>query len=318
MTSSRGQSSTPTVTPGGAVVVDSIAVLSWASPSSAGVGELLHSATIAVTAHVPIDRLWHTVPTFPPSVRSGCDCSKPSATRNRSIGPRGEFTIHVCHRRHRQSAWKIRATSVRSDVPRCSGALPQQTPIQEGAINDHLPKPVQRQRNPSSRGHRHDSKRPGSIRTRRCHRLDRRAEVRQFQGTPDSAAIANSPFMGWLYNIFPYTRSQRYWSLRIHRCGVDRHQAVVREALRRGQPPGDRAVRRHDQLPVTTPGVSEPAGGGFPALSLTGEFLLKDLPLLGLSFWTLANSIRAARTTPHAFPAHPKREDYPRAQIAHR
>ncbi len=30
-----------------------------------GVGELLHSATIAVTAHVPIDRLWHAVPTFP-------------------------------------------------------------------------------------------------------------------------------------------------------------------------------------------------------------------------------------------------------------
>jgi uncharacterized membrane protein YkgB len=44
----------------------------------------------------------------------------------------------------------------------------------------------------------------------------------------------------------------------------------------------------------TTPGVSEPAGGGFPALSLTGEFLLKDIPLLGLSFWTLADSLRAA------------------------
>jgi uncharacterized membrane protein YkgB len=43
----------------------------------------------------------------------------------------------------------------------------------------------------------------------------------------------------------------------------------------------------------TTPGVSEPTGGGFPALSLTGEFLLKDIPLLGLSFWTLADAIRA-------------------------
>jgi len=45
----------------------------------------------------------------------------------------------------------------------------------------------------------------------------------------------------------------------------------------------------------TTPGVGEPAGGGFPAISLLGEFLLKDIPLLGLSFWTLADSIRAAR-----------------------
>lgn len=44
----------------------------------------------------------------------------------------------------------------------------------------------------------------------------------------------------------------------------------------------------------TTPGVSERAGGGFPTISLTGEFLLKDVPLPGLSFWTLADSIRAA------------------------
>jgi uncharacterized membrane protein YkgB len=43
----------------------------------------------------------------------------------------------------------------------------------------------------------------------------------------------------------------------------------------------------------TTPGVGEPAGGGFPAISLIGEFLLKDIPLLGLSFWTLADAIRA-------------------------
>ncbi|ALC19029.1 dihydrolipoyl dehydrogenase family protein [Streptomyces pristinaespiralis] len=31
----------------------------------AGVGELLHSATIAVAGEVPIDRLWHAVPSFP-------------------------------------------------------------------------------------------------------------------------------------------------------------------------------------------------------------------------------------------------------------
>jgi pyruvate/2-oxoglutarate dehydrogenase complex dihydrolipoamide dehydrogenase (E3) component len=30
-----------------------------------GVGEMLHSATIAVAAQVPIDRLWHAVPCFP-------------------------------------------------------------------------------------------------------------------------------------------------------------------------------------------------------------------------------------------------------------
>ncbi|GAA3413123.1 hypothetical protein GCM10018952_28570 [Streptosporangium vulgare] len=29
------------------------------------VGEMLHSATIAVVGEVPLDRLWHAVPSFP-------------------------------------------------------------------------------------------------------------------------------------------------------------------------------------------------------------------------------------------------------------
>ena len=66
-------------------------------------------------------------------------------------------------------------------------------------------------------------------------------------------------------------------------------------------------VRRYNQLPVHDAGVSESAGGGFPALSLTGEFLLKDIPLLGLSFWTLADSLRAAAGLGYAKPK--KREE---------
>jgi pyruvate/2-oxoglutarate dehydrogenase complex dihydrolipoamide dehydrogenase (E3) component len=31
----------------------------------AGVGELLHAATIAVVGEVPISRLWHAVPSYP-------------------------------------------------------------------------------------------------------------------------------------------------------------------------------------------------------------------------------------------------------------
>jgi dihydrolipoamide dehydrogenase len=30
-----------------------------------GVGELLHAATIAVAAEVPVERLWHAVPAYP-------------------------------------------------------------------------------------------------------------------------------------------------------------------------------------------------------------------------------------------------------------
>ncbi|HEX5880085.1 MAG TPA: pyridine nucleotide-disulfide oxidoreductase, partial [Actinomycetota bacterium] len=30
-----------------------------------GVQELLHSATVAIAGEVPLDRLWHAVPSFP-------------------------------------------------------------------------------------------------------------------------------------------------------------------------------------------------------------------------------------------------------------
>jgi uncharacterized membrane protein YkgB len=45
----------------------------------------------------------------------------------------------------------------------------------------------------------------------------------------------------------------------------------------------------------TTPGVTVAAAGGFPVLSvLPGQFLLKDLVLVGASLWTLGDSLGAA------------------------
>jgi len=43
----------------------------------------------------------------------------------------------------------------------------------------------------------------------------------------------------------------------------------------------------------TTPGVT----AGEPVLSLLGEFLLKDVVLLGVSLWTLGDSLGAKRRT---------------------
>src|SRR5262245_16751151 len=46
---------------------------------------------------------------------------------------------------------------------------------------------------------------------------------------------------------------------------------------------------------VTTPGVGEPSLGGFPALSaLPGQFLVKDLALLGISLWSLGEAWKAS------------------------
>ena len=45
---------------------------------------------------------------------------------------------------------------------------------------------------------------------------------------------------------------------------------------------------------VTTPGVWEAGAGGFPALSgKPGQFLIKDLALLGISLWTFGEALKA-------------------------
>jgi uncharacterized membrane protein YkgB len=46
----------------------------------------------------------------------------------------------------------------------------------------------------------------------------------------------------------------------------------------------------------TTPGVTEASAGGFPALSMTGGFLIKDVALLGVAAWTLSDALRATRS----------------------
>src|SRR3954451_2389245 len=46
---------------------------------------------------------------------------------------------------------------------------------------------------------------------------------------------------------------------------------------------------------VTTPGVWEPGLGGLPPLSaVPGQFLIKDLALLGISLWTLGEAWRVS------------------------
>jgi pyruvate/2-oxoglutarate dehydrogenase complex dihydrolipoamide dehydrogenase (E3) component len=48
------------------LVVDaSREVIVGATFTGPGVQELLHSATVAIVAEVPVDRLWHAVPSFP-------------------------------------------------------------------------------------------------------------------------------------------------------------------------------------------------------------------------------------------------------------
>jgi uncharacterized membrane protein YkgB len=110
--------------------------------------------------------------------------------------------------------------------------------------------------------------------------------------------VSESPFMGWLYEFFSvYTFSAL--------LGVFEVAAAVLIAVKPWWP---RVSMLGSLLAIvlftatisflfTTPGVFEESVGGFPLLSLTGGFLIKDVALLGISVWTLADARRATRSS---------------------
>ncbi|GLE52195.1 YkgB family protein [Mycobacterium montefiorense] len=108
--------------------------------------------------------------------------------------------------------------------------------------------------------------------------------------------VANSPFMGWLYGIFPvYTFSVLLGVVEVSAAALLAIKPLAPALSIGGSLLAILLFVATISFLFTTPGVGESAGGGFPAISLTGEFLLKDVPLLGLSFWTLADAICAAK-----------------------
>ena len=107
-----------------------------------------------------------------------------------------------------------------------------------------------------------------------------------------SPFVAHSPLMSWVYGFM----SVRGFSAAL---GVVEVAIATLIAVR---PLSPRASLIGSALAVgmflttlsflvTTPGVWEPSAGGFPTLSaLPGQFLIKDLALLGISLWTLGEA----------------------------
>jgi uncharacterized membrane protein YkgB len=108
--------------------------------------------------------------------------------------------------------------------------------------------------------------------------------------------IANSPVMSWAYGLL----SARGFSALL---GV---VEVAIALLIAARPFAPRASAFGSALAigmflttlsflVTTPGVWESTAGGFPALSVVpGQFLIKDLALLGISLWTFGEAWKAS------------------------
>ena len=104
--------------------------------------------------------------------------------------------------------------------------------------------------------------------------------------------VANSPLLSWVY---------RPLSVR----GFSAVLGVVEVAIAlliAARPLSARASALGSSLAVgmfltslsflaTTPGVWEPSIGGFPALSaIPGQFLIKDVALLGIALWSLGEA----------------------------
>ena len=109
--------------------------------------------------------------------------------------------------------------------------------------------------------------------------------------------VANSPLMRWMYGFV----SVRAFS---NLLGTVEVAVAVMIALR---PVSPRIAAVGSGMAVmmflttlsflfSTPGW-EPSLGGFPALSVVpGQFLLKDVVLLGAAVWSLGEALSAART----------------------
>lgn len=120
--------------------------------------------------------------------------------------------------------------------------------------------------------------------------------------------IEHSPLMSWLYDVFSFTFVARS-------LGTMEIVAALLIALRPWWP---RVSAAGSALAVvlflgtvsflfTTPGVIATHAHGVPVLSAQpGQFLLKDLVLLGVAVWTLGDSLGAGDATARP---HPDRGD---------
>lgn len=109
-----------------------------------------------------------------------------------------------------------------------------------------------------------------------------------------SGFVSNSPLMSWAYNVFSIRQFSAVLGvieLVIALLIAARPFSPKVSALGSGLASGMFLTTLTFML--TTPGVAEPSLG-FPAISaMPGQFLIKDVVLLGAALWTAAESLRA-------------------------
>ncbi len=122
--------------------------------------------------------------------------------------------------------------------------------------------------------------------------------------------VANSPLMGWVYNIMSIDAFGRLnGSIELITAALLALKPWFPKASVVGGIFASLFFVTTLSFMITTPGTGEASAGGFPVLSADGEFLMKDIALIGLALWLLADAIDATRDRRHS----PKRTDTSRS-----
>jgi uncharacterized membrane protein YkgB len=104
--------------------------------------------------------------------------------------------------------------------------------------------------------------------------------------------VANSPFMSWMYGVLSVRGVSAL--VGVSELTIGALIALGRWSPRAGVLGGGLAVGQFLttlSFMLSTPGVFEPSLGGFPALSvIPGQFLVKDVVLLGAAVWAFGEA----------------------------
>jgi uncharacterized membrane protein YkgB len=108
--------------------------------------------------------------------------------------------------------------------------------------------------------------------------------------------VANSPLLSWVYNIMSIDAFGRLnGSIELIVAALLAVKPWFPKASVVGGIFASLFFVTTLSFMITTPGVGEASAGGFPVLSADGEFLMKDIALIGLALWLLADAIDATR-----------------------
>lgn len=108
--------------------------------------------------------------------------------------------------------------------------------------------------------------------------------------------VANSPFLSWFYEIMSIDAFGRLnGSIELITAALLAVKPWFPKAAVVGGIIASLFFVTTLSFMITTPGVGEASAGGFPVLSADGEFLMKDIALIGLALWLLVDAIDATR-----------------------